>query len=387
MSKLKPEVDAWIQSLSDDDMPGFAGTVAEVNEEISSQDTSAVGVARSVLKDPALTSRLLKMANSFYYNSSRKQISTVSRAVMILGFEQVKALALSLVLIDLLKAGHQRDKLTDEIAQSFHAAVQAQEFAKLKHHESPENVFIAALLSRLGHMAFWAFADKEANQIIELTQSGVSQVDAENIVLKFSLHELSQGLGKAWGLGEMLERSLADDKDDDVAITIIKLSHQLAESSKEGSGNQHSEHCLNQLATALDIKRESIKDICLDNAKLAKDITQLYGVSKVSQLIPQPPLIDTEEPPVNQEHLLDSTEQIIEELEESFPEPNPKLQLTILQDMANAIEERLNFNLILEMTLEGLHRGVGMDRAGFAILSKVHQSLSFKYAFVRLMKS
>lgn len=146
VAKIKPEVENWIKGLSDKDMPGFASTVADVTAEIDSEDTSAVDVAQSVLKDPALTSRLLKLANSFRYNQSTQKVSTVSRAIMVLGFEKVRALTISLVLVDSLQAGQQRDKLTSEIAQSFHAAVQAQELARKKACQSPENVFIAAFI-------------------------------------------------------------------------------------------------------------------------------------------------------------------------------------------------------------------------------------------------
>ena len=110
-------------------MSGFAITVTDLTAKIDSYDTSVVDVARLIPKDPALTSRPLKMANTFRYHHSSQKISSVSRAIMVLGFEKVRSLRISLVLVDSLQAGQQRDKLTSEITQPFHAAIQAQELA------------------------------------------------------------------------------------------------------------------------------------------------------------------------------------------------------------------------------------------------------------------
>ncbi|MEX0614488.1 MAG: HDOD domain-containing protein, partial [Methylophaga sp.] len=121
MAKQAEGVQRFIRQLSEDKMPVFSNTVTEVTNVVSSQDTSAVDVARVILRDAALTGRLLKMANSIHYNRQGQVISTVSRAVMVLGFEQVKAMALTLVLIDSLADGKQRQKLIEEMAQSFHA--------------------------------------------------------------------------------------------------------------------------------------------------------------------------------------------------------------------------------------------------------------------------
>ncbi|MDH5592645.1 MAG: GAF domain-containing protein, partial [Gammaproteobacteria bacterium] len=63
-----------------------------------------------------------------------------------------------------------------------------------------------------------------------------------------------------------------------------------------------------------------------------------------------------------------------------YPYPDAGMQLSILKEIAEAIEENRGINVILEMVLEGIHRGVGMDRSMFAILSKDRKTLTCKYA-------
>lgn len=154
-------IDSWIQHLSDEDMPIFSDTVTDVTSTVNSDNTSATDVANSILKDASLTSRLLKMANSRYYNPGRYSITTITRAVMVLGFDQVRALALSLILIDSIENDTNREKIAEEMAQSFHAAVQAEQLARLTKVKVPEDIFVATLLSHLGHLAFWAFSGEK----------------------------------------------------------------------------------------------------------------------------------------------------------------------------------------------------------------------------------
>lgn len=161
MTPIPVAAQRFIHQLTNKHMPVFPNTMLEINQILEQEDSAAVDVAQVILRDAALTSRLLKMANSVYYNPQGHHINTVSRALMLLGFEQVKVLALTLVLIDSLKATKRHDKVLKEMAVSLHAAVQAQNMATLCHSETPEDIFIAALLSRLGHLTFWAFADEK----------------------------------------------------------------------------------------------------------------------------------------------------------------------------------------------------------------------------------
>lgn len=372
-------------------MPGFSGTVVGVTDAVNNEETSAADVAQTILKDPSLTSRLLKMANSFYYNPNGQEISTVSRAVMVLGFDQVRALTLSLVLVDSLSSGQHRGKLTEEIAQSFHAAVQAQELGKKTGCKKPENIFVATLLSRLGNMAFWAFSDDKADALVKLVDSGeMTEQEAEEEVLGFSLKALTQGLSKSWSLGELLDDSLSNTKKNDPNVMLVNLGSKLAQASKSGWDSEEAQLAIVEIAKQLNLKSDDVIDIAHANAKQAKNITKMYGVTAASKQIPQAKydLVDDEDPNILDEdyaqidgHLVDVSEDEVQKQDAILhPEPDAHLQLIILSDIAQTIEEAPSINIVLEMVLEGLYRGVGMDRSLFAILSKDRKTLSCKYA-------
>jgi len=373
-------IDSWVQSLTEESMPIFSGTVGAVTGQINSSSSSAADVAQSVLQDASLTSRLLKLANSFTFNPSGREISTVSRAVMILGFEQVKSLTLSLVLIDSLASGVQRQRLTSEMADAFHAAMQAEALAKSSKIKKPENVFVASLLSRIGNMAFWAFATEEQSQKLDqlLMVEDIDELEAERKVLGFSLRDLTKSLGESWNLGSALSSFVSGETSKENQL--ISEGQKLAKAAKKGWQSDEAKQSIESIARALNQPYLDIQEIVLGTAKQAQKITRIYGGNEASKQIPQANVIETlnDEPQI--ETIIEN--EIAEEITAPNKgiEPNPQLQLTIMQDIASAIEEKPSLNIVLEMVLEGIHRGVGMDRCFFAILAPDRKKMMCKYA-------
>lgn len=147
----------WVQHLNEKEMPIFAHTARGLAEVMQSDDTPVTELAQWILQDSAMTARVLQMANSVYYNPSGKHVTTVSLAVLMLGYDTVSNIALSIAMIDSLVKGISHDHVVIEMGRSFHAAVQAKSLAIARGMYDVEEIYIAALLYRIGHMAFWCF--------------------------------------------------------------------------------------------------------------------------------------------------------------------------------------------------------------------------------------
>jgi HD-like signal output (HDOD) protein len=379
--KVKASIHDWIEQLTESSMPIFSGTVGKITSVINSSESSASDVAHVVLQDASLTSRLLKLANSFAYNPLGQDVSTISRAVMVLGFERIKSLTLSLVLIDSLAKGVQRNHLILEMADAFHSAMQAEALAKAKSINKPENVFVTSLLSRIGNMAFWAFAsDEQAAFLDQLLQEGMDEAKAERKVLGFALTDLTKDLSQKWALSESLNTFLAGEANE--YTDLIKAGRELAITSREGWNGVEAKQVIESTARKLNKPYLDIEDLAFSTAKNAKKVTHLYGSTEISNNIPQANAL-TDDAVLDLE--VDAVEVAMQEESKQQKEikgiqANPQLQLTIMQDIANAIEEKPSLNIILEMVLEGIHRGVGMDRCLFAILAPDRRRLLCKFA-------
>src|SRR5271169_7217272 len=81
------------------DFPAISNTIKIINQFKVSEDTSVSEFANIVLKDYALTSKVLKLVNSVNY-AQFGEVTTISRATILLGMENIKNLALTLMFFD-----------------------------------------------------------------------------------------------------------------------------------------------------------------------------------------------------------------------------------------------------------------------------------------------
>ena len=86
------------------DFPALSNSVVRIQGMATSETESVNSVTNEILKDVALTNKLLRLVNSVHY-SRGGSISTVSRAVSLVGFNGIRNMALSLVLLE-----HMQDK-------------------------------------------------------------------------------------------------------------------------------------------------------------------------------------------------------------------------------------------------------------------------------------
>jgi HD-like signal output (HDOD) protein len=184
-------LDQWSRVLCEQEMPIFSNTAQNIYSSLDDKNKGAMELSSIILQDPNLTTKLLKISNSSYYNPSNQKMSTVSRAIVILGSKLIRELTVSCSFFEAIISPENKQRANQEIGRAIHAAVQAKEIAITCNDSSPEEVFIAALLNNIGSIAFWCFGGKQCKYITELVQSGnFSPEQAENKVLGFSLAEL-----------------------------------------------------------------------------------------------------------------------------------------------------------------------------------------------------
>jgi hypothetical protein len=108
--------------------------------------------------DPVLTAKVLKAVNSCLYGLKRP-VSSLNRAVAVLGLNQLRSLAISLSLPAM--TGRATDSITrDYWVSSVSGAILARELATRLRHPAPDDDMVAALLRDLGEMVFHrAFPD------------------------------------------------------------------------------------------------------------------------------------------------------------------------------------------------------------------------------------
>lgn len=378
MSSPKKSLDEWVETLSRAELPVLGRTVsqlASVNDYLSSHSAELV---RVILHDPNMTAKVLRLSNSVLYNQGRKPINTVSRAIIVLGYEAIRSICLATFVLEKVASGAKQEQLLRELARSFHAAVQAKSLTELRGDADSEEIFIASLLFHLGEMAFWCFGGEQADALSERLAAGMPDNEAQTEILGFRFPTLTLGLTREWKISPTLQEALQARDTPQSRSRSIRLSHQLARAIEQGWNSVAVADAIHAISQYTGVEIRQVRQAAYNNALVAKDTLKEFALPNAENLVPTPP---------GAGHL--SGSQTVESPilpPEPTLAPNPALQLSILRELTNMVSSNVDFNLVLQHVLEGMHRGVGLERALFAIANPSRTSLAGKYA-VQLQQS
>lgn len=358
----------WVERLKKDEMPVFGSVAVQVSKLSLEPNISTSRLANVILQDPSMTARVLRVANSSLY-PKLGQVTTISRAITMLGFEAVSKICLSVALVDALLKGKPKQALLKEMACTFYAGILARTIAERRRDESPEEVFIASLLYRLGYMAFWCFGGKSAETLqTVLEDPEVDHVKAEETILNFRLHDLTLELAKAWSLGSLLTQALltkpsSSGDDDEGRVIAIRLAHQFADIASTPSKAEERRALIRAISKQADVNWETMEELARASSQMAVEFAKKIGAEVLVPEIPGQKQIS----------------QLVDFKDETLS-GDPLLQLKILRELVMLASGETDPDTLLQLALEGMYRGTGLDRVVYLAPSKDNQKLTAKFA-------
>ncbi len=342
----------WVDKACEQELPVLSATLGQIDKALDSEEYSTFALARVILQDPPLTAKVLRVANSVYYNPNGHPISMVSRAVLVLGFESVRSICTSIAVTDALLRGPSRQRLLDEIARALFAAVIARRLAQRRHDPAPEEVFVATMLRRLGHMVFWSLDTPEADELDEaLRDPGVVAETAESRIVGFSLARLSDPISERWGLPTRLSGKGAGSSG---RIRMLETAWDVAEEAARGWSAPGMQSSLKEMAWHLSTTESEAKEILIE---LADETARFAGALGSEEVAARIPFRETHI------HVPDLESDV-----SALGEIDTAAENRVLAEISGNLLSGLDVNSVLEMVLEGIHRGVGMDRTALAFL-------------------
>jgi len=227
-------------------MPSLSTTVIKVLETCNDPRASANDLQRIISLDPVLTARVLKLINSAYY-SLGVPISSLTRAIVMLGLNTVKNLALSFAIIENLRSnGSFHGFSPDEFwTHSLCVGVIAKFIAAVKGDtpQGLEALFVAGLLHDLGKIPLNRQFPEEYHRAWET--AGKDQVilrHSEIELLGMDHCTVGSMIAKKWRLGTTLVESLSHHHNPDDSsgvdrdfVFIVSLANQFANHLSIGS--------------------------------------------------------------------------------------------------------------------------------------------------------
>ncbi len=182
------------------DFPALSRTITEINHAVGDENSRASRMTEIILRDISLTKKLLRLVNAAHYGSHGSQpISTISRAVVILGFETVRNAAVSLMLYEHLQHHANVEVLRGEAVDSFFRGVLGRLLAGSAGVRDSEEAFISALFRDLGRlMARFHFFDR-TEQVGKLMQEEMlDEQSASRQVFGADYDEIGLAIARRW---------------------------------------------------------------------------------------------------------------------------------------------------------------------------------------------
>lgn len=389
---------------SKSDFPALSGIISEINKVVASESESSGKLARIILKDFALTNKLLKAVNTVTYGQFGGKINTISKAVVIIGFETVRNIAMTLILLDFLQNRAQAVELKDEIVFALFAGVVAAELAPAQRPGFAEEAMICSMFQHLGKLLTTFYFFEESQQIERLLENPeVTEDEAAVKVLGLTYNELGIGVARHWNFPEQMVaamRKLPEGKLqkpagglDQLNIT-VNLANELSQLAAI-TGLPDKEHALRQLKQryeAVSAVSERTLERALDNGlKELAARASLFGIStskspllkKIGKWVGHAePRISTTaesaEKSLEQEIAADNL--VTAEEPAELTQPEDMLNAGI-QDVTNTLVQDFNLNDVLRMVLETIYRSLGFNRTLIFIRDQKQNLMVARFGF------
>ena len=193
------------QILNSKDLPTIPVLLARILAVVDGEHSSARELVDVMQRDQALTGRVLRLANSGFFGFSR-QVATLPRAVMILGFSTVRSLALGVKIWEAMR-GRDGLSLTELWEHSALVGAAARLIARRVRAADPEEIFTAGLLHDVGRAVLNLRFPAEYAAVASTT--GPDRLERERAAFGIDHTQAGAWLAEAWSLPQSIVEAAA----------------------------------------------------------------------------------------------------------------------------------------------------------------------------------
>lgn len=255
------------------ELPTLPVVVPAILQLVEDEKSDAADVTEAIQRDPALTAKVLKVANSAYYGFSQ-QIADIDRAVSVLGFNMVKSLALSIGVMESLPVTKQSSHFSAE-GLWVHSIAVASAMQELGSHvadrEAKSQLFVIGILHDIGKILFNTFFPDEFRRAVASVKEGSVPLlhKAEEDAVGIDHAEAGAMLLKRWKFPAVIRRairhhhtdSIPDDMDG-MELSLLRLANSLVQKLNMGeTGNAETSEYL-----SIDMERTGVSMEMIEKA-------------------------------------------------------------------------------------------------------------------------
>jgi HD-like signal output (HDOD) protein len=190
------------------DFPALSQAISAINH-IGNADSERLQVlAEIILKDFSLTNKLLKVVNAANYSQFGGAVSTVSRAIVILGFDTIRNLALTLLLFEHMHNRSHAQEVRDVATKALFCGLLARRLAQHSHLQEAEEALICGMFQQLGELLCVYYFRNEYRLIHKKISAGSRIEQAVQHTLGLSYATLGASTADMWSFPARIVNSL-----------------------------------------------------------------------------------------------------------------------------------------------------------------------------------
>lgn len=352
----------WMRLLEDNEAAMLSTLLNELDRVTGSDDSSGEQLAKIIMKDAHLTANILRVANSVTFNPNNVPVTTISRAVINIGFTHIRSLCLSIKVLEAVVKERSSPLLMCTLARALHASSQAKALCPKLKPTQQEEVFVACLLSHLAELLVLGFPEAEVKMLSDevVAHSTCQEKDrAAEKYLGVSITRLSKTLMKQWRIQglilDVVNCILPEDASH--AVKAVQLGNEISRTALLGWNSPEFIEALNRIAEFQQLAPEDIKKSIMQTADLTAETITSFGKKILVDYIPTSKRV-AKSLPTKEETLT------------SAIAADPAFLNQVFTQLEQMIKSDFNLNSIFKVVLSGLNKGVGLERITIAIFDK-----------------
>jgi len=274
-----------INKLNDlDDLPPMPNTMQQVLQEMESISATSKSLEKIITQDPVLAARILKVANSPYYGTAG-QVNTISHAISILGFDEVKNLVLGFSLTQAFGQDYDFNGFTTKELwlHSMGVATTCMLIAKTAGNGfEPEECFTMGLLHDIGRFIMCKVFKEDVGKILELQDEKKCTLATAEEFYGLSHAEVGAFLVRKWKLSEQLMNVVRyhhrpkSAGDDEMLAAVVYLADQLCHKLAVGWSSKWLPKGV-MLPKSLPLKKDDVHEIVQELKKRKEHLEQSWA--------------------------------------------------------------------------------------------------------------
>jgi serine/threonine protein kinase len=207
------------------DFPALTASFNRINRLAEhSEEGSIKAISDLVMRDFALSQKLLRIANSSAFGAGN--VTRISQAITLLGLSQLRAVATGMMLTNAGNAGTRSSKdgaraaaVTAALTDAFVAGVIARNVGRMLRLRSVEELFICGMFGRLGELLTLFYLSDEHEAIASrVANEGIDSATASRAVLGLTFDQLGVEVALHWKFPDMIVQAMRALPADSVAV-------------------------------------------------------------------------------------------------------------------------------------------------------------------------